>query len=199
MYLVTPSLPCLRQLVAGNLSAATRESGLSFVGHSWPDDVEMREGLAVHLSGCEQNPSDAMWRVYVIAGDDATAIGHAGFKGGPSRNGELEMYWCVEPSWRRRGIARAAATSLGHYAFAEETVAAITATIARNNIASQCVAAALGMQPVVRELKYGLPLWRLPRDAWQSGVAPMLVRAPSIDIVDGAEADPRGHDLDRAM
>ena len=177
MHLITPSLPCLRQLVAGDLDAASHESGLSFE-RPWPDDPEMREGLAVHLSGCEQNPRDLLWRVYMIA-DDALVVGHAGFKGGPGRSGEVEMYWCVEPRWRGRGIAQAAATSLSHYAFSQRAVAAITATIARHNIPSQRVAMALGMHPVRAELKHGLPLWRMARDGWRVPIALLPVKTPS--------------------
>lgn len=193
MHLVTPSLPCLRQLVAGNLPAAARELGLEFDGRPWPDDVEMREGLAVHLSSCEQNPRDRLWRVYMIAGDDAIVVGHAGFKGGPSRSGEVEMYWCVEPRYRRQGIGKAAAASLSHYAFGKRAVEAVTATIARHNVPSQRVAAALGMREVVREMKHGLPLWRLSRDAWiptlGAQAAPMDVRVPALDPVFNYRAD----------
>ena len=181
MNLVPPSLPCLRQLVAGDLAAAARESGLSFEGRPWPDDLEMREGLAVHLSGCEHNPRDRLWRVYVIATDDDTAIGHAGFKGGPSRQGEVEMYWCVEPPFRRQGIATAAALSLMNHAFDQAAVRAIIATIARHNVASQRVAAAVGMGLVADGVKHGLPLWRLARESWQPGSAPMALQVPVVD------------------
>ena len=187
MHLVPPTMECLRDLVAGNFVAATRESGLSFDTSPWPDDLEMREGLSVHLSGCEQNPHDRLWRVYLITGDDDSAIGHVGFKGGPSRKGELEMYWCVEPRYRGKGIGKAAAASLSHYAFEQRAVAAITATIARHNVPSQRVAAALGMREVTHEMKHGLPLWRLSRDAWIPSFgaqnAPMDVRLSSSDPV----------------
>lgn len=181
MHLVPPSLPCLRQLVAGDLVGATRESGLSFEGRPWPDDLEMREGLAVHLSGCELNPRDRLWRVYMIASEDDIAVGHAGFKGGPSRQGEVEIYWCVEPPFRALGIATAAALSLANHAFDHASVRAIVATIASHNVASQRVAAAAGLSAVTDGLKHGLPLWRLARDAWQPGTSPMAVRAPVDD------------------
>ena len=176
MQLIAPTLPCLRQLVAGNLPAASRECGLSFDGRPWPDDLEMREGLAVHLSGCEQSPRDRLWRVYVIAGHERIAFGHAGFKGGPTRSGEVEMYWCVEPRYRGRGIAKAAALSLMQYAFGQPPVRTIIATIARHNVASQRVAEAVGMHPVDDEVKHGLPLWRLTREAWRPRVSPMAVQ-----------------------
>ncbi len=183
MRLVPPSIPCLRQLVAGNLPAAGRESGLSF-GRVWPDDHEMREGLAVHLSGCEHNPRDRLWRVYIVADEEATALGHAGFKGGPSRHGEVEMYWCIEPPFRSRGIARAAARSLMQYAFRQAPVRAIIATIARQNVPSQKVALSIGMREVLNEMRHGLPLWRLTRDTWTPAVAPMEVAPPALDAND---------------
>ena len=179
-------MECLRNLVAGNLAAARRASGLSFDSRPWPDDLEMREGLSVHLSGCEQNPRDRLWRVYVIAGDDESAIGHVGFKGGPSRQGELEMYWCVEPHFRQRGIATTAALSLAHHAFRQAAVRMIIATIARHNFPSQRVASAVGMKHVNDELRHGLPLWRLTRDAWRPIAVPLPVRAPEQDKPDRA-------------
>ena len=183
MYLVPPSMQCLRHLVAGNLAAATHASGLSFDRRPWPDDVEMREGLSVHLSGCELNPRDRLWRVYVIAADDETAIGHVGFKGGPSRQGELEMYWCIEPPFRQRGIAKAAAVSLADYAFKQPPVHAIIATIARHNVPSQRVASTVGMQNVGNEIRHGLPLWRLTRDMWRPVASTMTVAMPEFEDI----------------
>lgn len=181
--LVSPSLPCLKLLVAGDLPAAEVESGLAFMGATWPDDAEMRDGLAVHLAVCEQHPRDLLWRVFVIADEDNAVAGHAGFKGGPGRGGELEIYWCVEPPWRGRGIARSAAASLCAHACANDAVTAITATIARQNIASQHVATALGMRRAGGDMKHGLPLWRLTRDQWRAlpplSVNPMPVIAPA--------------------
>jgi RimJ/RimL family protein N-acetyltransferase len=185
--LISPSLSCLKLLVAGDLPAAEAESGLAFRCATWPDDAEMREGLAVHLSACEQNPSDLLWRVYLIADERNTVVGHAGFKGGPGRGGEVEIYWCVEPRWRGKGIAKGAAASLCAYAFASRAVTAITATIARQNIASQHVAAALGMEPVERALMHGLPLWRLTLDEWRPHALPLADIAP---VVAGAQPAP---------
>jgi RimJ/RimL family protein N-acetyltransferase len=166
VHLIPSSLPCLRLLVAGDLAAAELDSGLTFSARIWPDDAEMREGLAVHLAACERDAEDLAWRVYLIAGEHDAAIGHAGFKGGPTRGGELEIYWCVEPRWRGQGIAKAAAASLCRYAFASSAVSVVTATIARNNIASQHVAAALGMYNA-GEVKHGMPLWRVSREQWR--------------------------------
>src|SRR5881394_1289813 len=115
VHLIPSSLACLRLLVAGSLSAAEQESGLVFNARIWPDDAEMREGLSVHLAACERDPDDLLWRVYLIAGGGDHAVGHAGFKGGPTRTGEVEIYWCVEPRWRQQGIATASAASLCRY------------------------------------------------------------------------------------
>ncbi len=178
VQLIPPSLVCLRLLVAGDLAEASLETGLLFTGSPWPDDVEMREGLAVHLAVCEQSPRDLPWRVYLIADDSRAVAGHAGFKGGPGRSGELEIYWCVEPRWRQRGIAKAAAGALCSHAFENTAVSAVTATIAWHNVASQHVAGALGMHPVASELKHGLPLWRVDRDGWQWVAATVRAAAP---------------------
>jgi RimJ/RimL family protein N-acetyltransferase len=166
VHLVPTSLSCLRELVAGNLGGAEQESGLVFDTRMWPDDSEMREGLAVHLAACERDPDDLAWRVFLIAGGGDAAVGHAGFKGGPTRAGEVEIYWCVEPRWRGQGIATASAASLCRYAFTNDTVKTVTATIARTNIASQHVATALGMFNA-GEVRHGMPLWRLAREDWR--------------------------------
>jgi RimJ/RimL family protein N-acetyltransferase len=174
------SLACLRDLVAGDLEAAERDSGLAFRARIWPDDADMREGLSVHLAACERSSGDLAWRVFLIAGDGDTVVGHAGFKGGPTRAGELEIYWCVEPRWRGRGIATAAAASLCQYAFAQPRVTAVSATIARVNVASQHVAVALGMENA-GEVRYGMPLWRVARADWPP--VAMLDRGPLPEIV----------------
>jgi RimJ/RimL family protein N-acetyltransferase len=168
LRLVASTLPLLRGLATGDLAAAERASGLAFTARTWPDDSEMREGLSVHLAACERDPDDLRWRVYLIAGDRDQAVGHAGFKGGPLKGGEVEMYWCVEPRWRGRGIATAAAAGLCQFAFADPRVSAVTATIARHNIPSQHVAAALGMVNA-GEVRHGMPLWRVRRSEWRPG------------------------------
>lgn len=183
MHLISPSLRCLRLLVAGNLPAAELELGLVFRCATWPDDAEMREGLAVHLAACEQHPRDLLWRVFLIASEHNAVVGHAGFKGESGHSGEVEIYWCVEPPWRGRGIAKAAAVSLCAHAFAGGAVKAITATISRQNVASQNVAVALGMHPVGRETKYGLPLWRLTRDEWRATTALAANSIPVIPVI----------------
>ena len=172
--LIPCTLPCLRLLVAGDLAGAEQETGLAFDARTWPDDSDMREGLSVHLAACERDVQDLLWRVYLIAGgrsDNSAAVGHAGFKGGPARGGELEIYWCVEPRWRGQGIAKAAAASLCRFAFDYAPVTTVTATIARTNVASQHVAAALGMFNA-GEIKHGMPLWRLPRGEWRTPAQP---------------------------
>ena len=166
VQLLPTTLSCLRQLVAGDLGAAEQESGLVFDTRMWPDDSEMREGLSVHLAACERDADDLAWRVYLIAGAGDAAVGHAGFKGGPTRLGELEIYWCVEPRWRGQGVAKASAASLCRYAFDNDAVKAVTATIARTNVASQHVATALGMTNA-GEVRHGMPLWRLVRAEWR--------------------------------
>ncbi|MEP6701758.1 MAG: GNAT family N-acetyltransferase [Betaproteobacteria bacterium] len=180
MHLIPTSLSTLRLLVAGDLAGTERDSGLIFDARVWPDDAEMREGLSVHLSACERSEADALWRVYLIADDNDAALGHAGFKGGPTRGGELEIYWCVEPRWRRCGIATKAAASLCRFAFENPAVMSITATIARHNIASQHVAVALGMFNA-GEMKHGMPLWRVAREAWHP--ATVLNGDPPPEIV----------------
>ncbi len=187
MYLIAPSLSCLKLLVAGDLPAAARELGLTFQPAIWPDDAEMREGLAVHLLACEQHPRDLQWRVFVIADAHREIVGHAGFKGGPGRSGEVEIYWCVEPPWRGRGIAKAAAAGLCAYAFASGAVGAIAATISRQNVASQNVAVALGMHPVSRETKHGLPLWRVTREEWRP---PASQPAETMPVITAAQPAP---------
>ena len=166
LRLVASTLALLRGLVSGDLTAAERASGLGFGARTWPDDSEMREGLSVHLAACERDADDLSWRVYLIADERDQAVGHAGFKGGPPKSGELEIYWCVEPRWRGRGIATAAAAGLCQFAFADPRVAAITATIARHNVPSQHVAAALGMVNA-GEVRHGMPLWRVRRSEWR--------------------------------
>lgn len=188
MQLISLPLSTLRLLAAGDLSAAEMELGLEFPAAKWPDDAEMKEGLAVHLSACEQHPRDLPWRVFVIVDEHDAAAGHAGFKGGPGRGGELEIYWCVEPRWRGKGVAKAAAASLCAHAFGLRTVTAITATISRQNVASQHVAAALGMRPVGRETKYGLPLWRISRDDWCMREMPPNALVP---VIAGEQPAPR--------
>lgn len=187
MRLISPSLCCLKLLVASDLPAAGLELGLAFMCRTWPDDAEMREGLAVHLAVCDLNPGDLLWRVFLIADECNIAVGHAGFKGGPERGGEVEIYWCVEPRWRGRRIAQNAAASLCAHAFLNTEIMAITATIARQNIASQRVAAALGMRHVERELRHGLPLWRVARDDW---LARALPHAGAMPVFAGARPTP---------
>ena len=180
MRLIAPPLSVLRRLVDGDPATAGDILGLQIQSSVWPDDAEMRDGLAVHLAACQINPADLQWRVFLIADETGKVMGHTGFKGGPGRSREVEIYWCVEPPWRGRGIAGQAAASLCRYAFEQDNVIDIVATIAASNVASRHVAEKLGMRAVRGETKFGLPLWRLIRGEQQAAA---VLRAPPAPVV----------------
>ena len=91
---------------------------------------------------------------------DGVVVGGIGFHG-PPRDGLVEVGYGVVPDYRRRGVATEALRRLLELAVGLDGVRRVCGRVGEDNVASQKVMAAVGMQPVGRDsdfLHYELEL-----------------------------------------
>jgi len=91
---------------------------------------------------------------------EGMVVGGIGFHG-PPRDGLVEVGYGIVPSYRRRGVATEALRRLLALAAGLDGVRRVCGRVGEDNVASQKVMAAVGMQPVGRDpdfLHYELEL-----------------------------------------
>src|SRR2546429_3570308 len=133
------------------------------VPHGWPSDVEARDGLHHHLQAMKDDAREGLWRIrLIVLRETRTVAGSINLKGQPRESGDVEIGWGVNPEYRRQGIATESAREVIAWAFDQEGVRRIIATIPEDNIASRRVAERLGMR-LTDERKRGLPVWELDK------------------------------------
>jgi ribosomal-protein-alanine N-acetyltransferase len=148
----------LRALVLGDSGQASTLVGVAFPP-SWPTEGEARAALPWHLDALKRNPRHLGWRVRVVVSrESGSVVGSMSLKGPPSRGGDIEVGWGIDESHRHLGYAFEAATALLRWASGEPRVVSVSATINPGNLASQRLAAKLGLT-LTGQLRRGLPLW----------------------------------------
>jgi [ribosomal protein S5]-alanine N-acetyltransferase len=142
--LVPLSRGALEALVAGDLAAARRASGVELPG-VFLEDLSL---WRLRLDQLTADPGSAPWLVRaVVAGPDAVVVGHAGFHGPPDGAGMVEIGYEILPEHLRRGHARAAVAELVSYA-REHGAATVRASVSPGNAASLSLIAAFGFSRV---------------------------------------------------
>jgi RimJ/RimL family protein N-acetyltransferase len=86
------------------------------------------------------DPGAATWVTGVVwAPDLAVSVGRAGFHGPPDATGMVEVGYAIDPTYRRRGYARAAQ---------EPAVRTVRASVRPDNVASGDLVESFGFVPV---------------------------------------------------
>ena len=139
--------PAFRSLADGELAAANAVSPVPlseyFVSPEWRSTWRMRSKQV------EQDPASAAWVTGVIWDEQQqVAVGRAGYHGPPDQSGMVEIGYAVDPSYRRRGYARAALEALLQRAAHEPRVKTVRVTISPGNTASYALASQYGFAEV---------------------------------------------------
>ena len=125
------------------------------------EEREAREGLSWHLRHLLADTAHIPWRIrLIVERSSRSVVGSINLKGPPSRDGDVEIGWGVVGHCRRRGYALEAATAVVGWVLAQPGVNALSATVPSDNVASQRLAAKLGMT-LTGDTRRNLPLWKL--------------------------------------
>lgn len=156
-------------LLAGDLSGAGREAGISLTEYFMTDSA--RWLWQFRLDQMAADPGHARWMVrQAVVGDGGLVVGHAGFHGPPDEAGMVEIGYSVAPDFRRQGYGRSALVELLRLAGAEPTVTTVRAAIGPDNVASLATISGFGFVQVGEqwdeedglELVFEVPACRLP-------------------------------------
>ena len=149
--LVQLPLGTLRALGDGDLEAANASGPVRLTPYFvQPDQRGTWARRAVQVSA---DPVAADWVTGVIVALDlgGLPVGRAGFHAPPDERGMVEIGYSIDPSYRRRGYARAAFVALLSRAIQDPTVRAVRVSIAPDNEASMAVVAPFGFVKVGEE------------------------------------------------
>ena len=120
-----------------------------FTGGSPPSRNQLRQRYA--RQGAGSGDPDEVWHTWVVRlGDDGPAVGYVQATVS-SPEASVELAWLVGTDWQGRGIARAAARLVLDHVRAEGARRVI-AHVHPDHVASQRVAAALGLAPTDRRV-----------------------------------------------
>ena len=145
LQLVTLLPKELCALIASDTARASELTGVSFPT-AWLADPGRKEGLPWHLRHLEANEAHRAWRVRVVVERVAQlAIGAITLKGPPDAEGDVEIGWGIDPTFRLQGYAAEAAKAVALWASTQPEFQSLSATIADHNVGSQRVAMRLGM------------------------------------------------------
>ncbi|MEV7553643.1 GNAT family N-acetyltransferase [Amycolatopsis sp. NPDC089917] len=164
--------PVLDSLARGDLAGATATSPVPLTAYLTGSD---RRGLWQRRSRqVAADPHSAAWVTGIIWDrQHLSAVGTAGYHGPPDTSGMVEIGYAVDPSYRRRGYARAALESLLARAAKEPQVHTVRVTIGPDNNASYRLASQYGFVKVGEQWdeEDGLEIiYEVPADHRQGGL-----------------------------
>ncbi|WP_374720630.1 GNAT family N-acetyltransferase [Peribacillus tepidiphilus] len=105
------------------------------VSKQWPN-TDFAQILPMLADELEKEPSKAIWNGLMIQKDEKTVIGDMGCKGGPDRNGVVDIGYGVVPEYRGQGYASEMAKALVVWLLSRKDVTKITANCFEDNIGS---------------------------------------------------------------
>ncbi|HET6938018.1 MAG TPA: GNAT family protein [Nocardioides sp.] len=125
----------LAALAAGDLAAAVELTGLPLTPYTVSEErigVWQRRATQV-----VETPEDLPWVTGVLVDDETGAVvGAAGFHAAPDADGMVEVGYGVDPTFRRRGYARAALMLMIDRARADPSARVFRVTVSPDNTAS---------------------------------------------------------------
>ncbi|MEJ8801091.1 GNAT family N-acetyltransferase [Pontibacter sp. H249] len=161
LILIPFTLEVSHALLAGDKSILTKYS-LTPTPY-WPDQESM-DTLPKIIKRLEQLPEPTGFESWMIVlRRNATAIGDAGFKGGPNEEGTVDIGYSIIEQEKQRGYGLETARALTEWAFRHPQVKAVTANCFIENAASIRLLEKLGMQEVNRDEE--MIYWRLTQSA----------------------------------
>ena len=120
----------------------------AFTGGSPPSRTVLEQRYARQVAG-SLDPAE-QWHNWVVRlGAGGPAVGYVQATVGPAA-GAAELAWVVGTRFQGRGLAREAAALVLEHLWARGDVTRVVAHVHPDHVASQRVAAALGMQPTDR-------------------------------------------------
>jgi RimJ/RimL family protein N-acetyltransferase len=145
LELVSMTTAFMHALQARDYETASREAG-ALVPPGFAEHLD--DFFRYRLSQLDADPSIRQWlgRVIVLADESAArpVIGSIGFHGPPDERGRLEIGYRVEPSYRRRGVAREAVRAMFDWAASRHGIHRFVASISPTNEPSLQLTAGLG-------------------------------------------------------
>jgi RimJ/RimL family protein N-acetyltransferase len=132
LRLVPLSVETMRALVAGDLDAASAQTGITatpyLVDHAWL--------WRIRLPQVAEDPAALDWIARAAVTPSGEVVGLVGFHGPPDDRGMVEVAYGVDPEFRRQGYARSLLAIALEWAASVPAVTVVRASISPDNEAS---------------------------------------------------------------
>lgn len=159
LVLIPFTLPVAQALYAFN-TGILADIGLQPTRY-WPDQESM-DSLPRIIKRLEKLPEPTGFESWMIVlKHNANVIGDAGFKGGPNKEGAVDIGYSIIEQEQQKGYGLETARALVNWAFWHPEVKAVTANCLLENPASIRLLEKLGMQETVRDDE--MIYWKLLR------------------------------------
>lgn len=142
LNLIPADLVLMEAVLAGN-ATLSRVLGVN-VPRKWTENAD---AFPFFVSILKKDPALERWGAHLIVHrGENLLIGSAGFKGGPTPEGTVEIGYEIKKSHRQKGFATETARGLVDFAFAEPAVTAVTAHTLPHENPSNALLKKLGFQ-----------------------------------------------------
>lgn len=135
----------IEAVLGGNRADAEARIGAR-LADGWPEGRRDRGVLEYRLAQIRRDPTALRWllRGIVLREPAAVLVGHFNFHGPPDEDGMVEVGYSIAPEHRRRGCAEEAVRTMLAWAFDENRVRRVRASVGPSNAASLGLVAKLG-------------------------------------------------------
>lgn len=144
--LIQLNVAAMKALVAGDLAMASETLGEPLTQFL----VDVNWLWRIRINQVRQQPEDLEWiarpAVAIEGSDSGLLVGHIGFHGSPDTSGMVEVAYCIDPVYRRRGHARALLSQVIVQLEADDRVRVVRASISPDNDASLGTIDGLGFE-----------------------------------------------------
>ena len=163
-------LICLGPDGVGALSRRDLTTLAALTGARWPD--ASLDDLGDHLDSIQAalvaRPEDAPWWTWGVVDRSAgQACGAVGLGGPPDNSGIVWVGYSLYRKARGRGLATEAVKTLVDWAFLQDPVRAVLASIAPQNLKSAAVAGRAGLRFHMRGAGSAMDVYRQTRGQWE--------------------------------
>lgn len=143
LNLITFTVEMMEAFLKGNIEV---EKIIPYkVAPEYPLDV-YKQLFEYKINRFKKYPEENEWEGIIIHKEDNTIMGDMGFKGGPNKDGVIDIGYSIVPSYRGKGYATEMGKAMVEWGLSQPKVKKVVATCNPDNFASIRVLEKIGFK-----------------------------------------------------